>query len=127
MPWVPTHQSMVVDKPPAMWTQTATPHSLTSTILLRHCLHPEHLAKTLMLGDHQCLGQDISHHVISPYELEVNVAIHDAFPNKVIPDVNMLCCCMVDRVLSKEVSSMVINIQSGWSRCTFAEFRKKLT
>ena len=61
-----------------------------STVPLRHHLHPQHLTKMLVLGDCQCLGQNVGHHIISPYKLEVNAAVNDALPDKVIPDINIV-------------------------------------
>src|SRR6266436_492587 len=78
------------------------PHSPMSTIFLRHHLHPEHLAKMLVLGDCQHFGQNISCHIVGSYELEVDVAICDAFPNKVVPDINMLCHSVIDGIPGKE-------------------------
>ena len=84
-----------------------------STVLLRHHLHPKHLEKMLMLGDCQCLGQNVGCHIIGSYELEVDVTVCNAFPNKMVPDINMFCCSMIDRVLSKEISNTIVNVQSG--------------
>ncbi len=98
-----------------------------STVPLRHHLHPKHLTKMLVLGDCQCLGQNVSCHIISPYKLEVDAAINDALPDKVIPDINMLCHGMVDGVLGKKISSVIINVQLSWSVRTFTELRKELT
>ena len=77
------------------------PHSPTSTIPLGHRLHPEHLAKTLVLGDSQRLCQDICPHIIGPDQLQVDTPVRNAFPDKVVPDVNMLRCRVVDRIPGK--------------------------
>src|SRR5258708_36141644 len=94
------------------------PHSLTSTVPLRHCLHPKHLTKMLVLGDCQCLGQNIGCHIISPYKLEVDAAVDDSLPDKVIPDINVLCHGMIERDPGKKICSMIIHVQSSWSICT---------
>src|SRR5258708_8149187 len=78
-----------------------------------------------MLGDCQCLGQNICHHIIHSYELEVNSAIGDALPNKMVPDIDMLCCSMIDRVMGEEVGGTIVNVQSGQPRHTLTELAKK--
>ncbi len=101
------------------------PHSPTSTVPLRHCLHPEHLTKMLVLGDCQCLGQNVGCHIISPYKLEVDATIDDTLPDKMIPDIDVLCHGVIDGVLGKKVSSAIIDVQSSWSTCTFVELGKE--
>src|SRR5258708_3683704 len=100
------------------------PHSPMSTVPLRHCLHPEHLTKMLMLGNCQCLGQNVSRHIISPYKLEVNATIDDTLPDKMIPDINMLCRGVIDGVPGKQVGSAIIDVQSIGATHTFMELAK---
>ena len=97
-----------------LWNWTAVlitlPHSLMTIIPLRHILHPKHLTKTLMLGGSQCLHQNICHHIIWPNKLEVDTSICNTFSDKMVLDVNMLCCSVVDQVPGEKVCSSIVNM-----------------
>ena len=94
-------------------------------ISLRHGLHSKHLAKMLMLGDSQHLHQNVCHHIIHPNEFEVDTSVCDALLDKVVLNINMLCCSMVDRVSGKKICSMIVDVQCCRFRHTFMEFREK--
>ena len=73
-----------------------TPPQSDVHITLRHRLHAEHLTKKLVLVDSQCLCENIRCHLIRPNELQFDSPVLNAFTNKMIPDVHMLSCSMVD-------------------------------
>ena len=56
------------------------------------------------------LGKNVGCHVICPDEFEHDWSVNDAFPNVMVSDVDVFGHGMIDRVPSKKVHSMVVNV-----------------
>ena len=80
----------------------------------------------LVLGDSECLHQNVHRHVICPNQFEVDASIGDAVPDEIVSDINVLRSSMVHQISSKQVSGMVIDEQFSQTMHTFMKFLKEM-
>ena len=93
---------------------------------LFHRLHPKHLTKVIVLHAVQGLHQNIGSHILSANEFQGNGPILYTLPNIVVLHLDVLCCGVVDGVSSKQVHSMIIDIQDGGVRDVLVQFQEEM-